>query len=234
MDIEIVKKSRCVALIDGFNLFHAIDDVPHFHAYKWLDPIKLAKAFIMPSKEALCATMFFTALPTWDDVKRSRHQRLLDIYEDLGVILHRGIFKPCEKECRICGQIYPTYEEKETDINICLELIRMGLDDIADKVILITGDNDQAASVCRFRSLFPERHVMVVTPPFRQASELESAAGSRRTMNASHLMKAMLDDPYLFKDGKRTFTKPEHWVNAEPPRANGWQPRARWVHRCDW
>lgn len=225
---------RCVALIDGFNLFHAIDDVPHFHEYKWLNPQALARAFIMPSKESLCATFFFTAIPTWDDQKRTRHQRLMQVYEDIGVLVKLGMFKPTTKNCRVCGRDYDTFEEKQTDINICLELLRMGHDDIADKVILITGDNDQAASVIRFRELFQKKEIMVVTPPFRQAMELEQAAGTRRIMNSSHLTKSTLPNPYIFKNGKTFMTKPEHWVNAPMPANPGWQPRGQWVHKCNW
>jgi hypothetical protein len=31
---EPAKTRRCAILIDGFNLYHAIDDCPHFHEYK--------------------------------------------------------------------------------------------------------------------------------------------------------------------------------------------------------
>lgn len=222
-----------MALIDGFNLFHAIDDCPHFHEYKWLNPKMLAGAYILPSQEKLIATFFFTAVPTWNDQKRTRHEKILEIYSDLGVIVRRGSFKPATALCRICGEEYGTFEEKQTDINICLELLRMGRDDLADRIILITGDNDQAASVSHFLEIFPQREVTVVTPPFRRANELEAVATNKRSMNELHLKKSLLPNPYKYHNSARTYLKPSHWVNGPPPVVNGWQPREQWVHRCE-
>jgi uncharacterized LabA/DUF88 family protein len=233
-DPALSSSKRCVALIDGFNLFHAIDDCPHFHEYKWYDPIRLAETYLKKGDEKLIATFFFTAVPTWNDRKRVRHQKLMEIYEDRGVLVRKGMFKPARKECRLCGKVYDTFEEKQTDINICLEMFRMARDDIADRIILVTGDNDQAASVKQFLELYPEREVMVVTPPFRKANELENAAtrGLKREITQLQLQKSLLPNPYSFKAGTRTYSKPEHWVNGPPPSSAGWQPRAQWVHRC--
>lgn len=219
---------RCVALIDGFNLYHAIDDCPHFHAYKWLNPVKLAGAYLQPSKDVLVATFFFTAVPPWNQAKRERHERLLKIYEDLGVIICPGKFMPTQATCRLCGSVYSTYQEKMTDINITLELLRMGRDDIADRIYLVTGDNDQAAAVRAFRGLYPEKEVVIVLPPYRKANELIQCANRQVALSRVQLGKSQLDDPYVFVDGKRQFAKPDNWTNAKEPPP-GWQPRENGV-----
>ncbi|MDO8544407.1 MAG: NYN domain-containing protein [Opitutaceae bacterium] len=213
------QKIRSVFLIDGFNLYHAIDAVPHFHGFKWLNPIKLARAYA--PKEALIAVFFFTALPPWNEQKRARHQRLLEIYEDLGVIVVRGMFKHTTATCRLCGQTYSTYDEKLTDINICLELLRMGSDDLADRIYLVTGDNDQAASVRRFRGLYPDKEVVAVIPPFRRAAELQQAATADRGMTMVQLQKAVLDNPFKFKSSK-VYVKPDNWTAKPTP--DNWTP----------
>ena len=172
---------------------------------------------------------FFTAVPTWNDRKRVTHQRLLEIYEDLGVIVRHGSFKPTSAICRLCGKEFTTFEEKQTDINICIELLRLGRDDIADRISLVTGDNDQAASVQHFRQLYPDKEVIVVIPPYRRALELESVASARRAMSIVQLKKSLLPNPYKFRLTDREYLKPAHWTNR--PVAANWQPRDRSVHR---
>lgn len=199
---------RSAFLIDGFNLYHAIDDQPQFHGFKWLDPVRLARTYA--PREALTGVFFFTALPPWNEQKRARHQRLLEIYAELGVGIRLGLFKPTTATCRLCGRTYGTYAEKLTDIHICLELMRLGADDLADRVYLVTGDNDQAASVRRFRVLYPAKEVVVVIPPFRRAAELQAAASASRGMTVVQLQKSVLDEPFCFKSGK-VYAKPDRW-----------------------
>jgi uncharacterized LabA/DUF88 family protein len=230
-ELPLVKKRRVAVLIDGFNLYHAIDDCPHFHGYKWLNPVALGSAYLMPSTEVLVATFFFTAVPPWNEKKRTTHERLLTIYEDLGVIVRRGMFKPTTAECRLCGKVYSTYEEKQTDINIALELLRMGRDDLADRIFLITGDNDQTASVGHFRDLYPAKEVVVVLPPYRKAKELSAVASKTCSLSAVQFNKSLLPEPYCFKKSARpNITKPEHWINGPQPPPT-WHPRENWIHK---
>jgi hypothetical protein len=39
---------RIIFLIDGFNVYHALDSEPKYHKYKWLDYSALAKCFVSP------------------------------------------------------------------------------------------------------------------------------------------------------------------------------------------
>jgi uncharacterized LabA/DUF88 family protein len=212
-------------LIDGFNLYHAIDDCPHFHEFKWLDPMRLAQAYVHPTKEALIGVFFYTAVPTWNDEKRARHNRLLAIYEDLGVQVKRGRFLPTTATCRVCGKEYGTFQEKETDINIALEMMRLGNDDLADRIVLVTGDNDQASSVRSFRELTKKPQVTLVLPPFRQAEALKGVCTESKSLTGFHLRKMKLDNPYHFKKTQRELVvPPDKWSNAKNP-PDGWRPR---------
>jgi uncharacterized LabA/DUF88 family protein len=225
-------KGRVAILIDGFNLYHAIDDCPHFHAYKWLDPIALSSLFVHPDKEIRIGTFFYTAVPIWDDEKRARHERLLRVYEDLGVKVKRGAFMPITAICRLCGKEYSTHAEKETDINIALEIMRLGTEDLVDRIVLITGDNDQAPSIRSFRALAKSPKITVVTPPFRHANELKGVASDYFSLSGIHLAKCQLANPYVFKNSAsmKPVYRPPLWVNAEKPAAN-WRPRTSWARR---
>jgi hypothetical protein len=131
------KKVRCIALIDGFNLYHAIDDCPHFHAYKWLNYRKLSETFLdSPAKDELTDVVFFTAVPYWNPGKQQRHLRLMGIYSDLGIKVIPGKFMPTRAHCRLCNKEYDTHQEKMTDINITLEILKIGQNNTADRIYL--------------------------------------------------------------------------------------------------
>ena len=40
--------NRAAFFIDGFNLYHSIDNNPAFHKYKWLDLFALCRQFLKP------------------------------------------------------------------------------------------------------------------------------------------------------------------------------------------
>jgi uncharacterized LabA/DUF88 family protein len=202
-------------LIDGFNLYHAIDDLKGYADFKWLNIKTMSEAVVKREFNKLIHVFFFTALPTWDDGKRARHQRLLDVYEDLGVTVVKGDFKLTTSVCKgACQEKFETYKEKMTDINICLQLIRCGEDDIADVVYVITGDNDQVASMRCFREKFPSKEVVVVIPPNRRAEDLKLAAHRELKLNTLHLNNNILPNPYACgRLSKRVIHKPENWVS---------------------
>ena len=67
------KINRVSFFIDGFNVYHALDDYKSFHKYKWLDYSALAKCFVS-SKEIITDIFYFTAYAEWDLDKKARHQ----------------------------------------------------------------------------------------------------------------------------------------------------------------
>jgi hypothetical protein len=65
---------RVIALVDGFNLYHAVDELdldPFTHRplhkkqhLKWLHLAGLARAFIQPTREKLVGLWYFSAFAT--------------------------------------------------------------------------------------------------------------------------------------------------------------------------
>jgi len=62
---------RVIALIDGFNVYHSLDENPEFHKYKWLNLRRLIELFIAKN-EQLIKVLYFSAYAYWepDKVKR--------------------------------------------------------------------------------------------------------------------------------------------------------------------
>ena len=72
-------KTRVIALIDGFNLYHSLErfdggkddaDRARYQKYKWLCLTSLVKRFVGPKTEELVSVEYFTTLPTWDNAKK--------------------------------------------------------------------------------------------------------------------------------------------------------------------
>lgn len=208
---------NCVFLVDGFNLYHAIDQHPPFRGYKWLDLKALANAYIQKHDEQLIEVVYFTALPVWNPQKSERHQRLISAYQDQGIKIVRGLFKKTTYTCRgTCQQQYQTYVEKMTDLNICIEMLKRGAEPNIDKILLVTADNDQTSAINRFKQLYPNKIVKVIIPPFRHAEELKNAAHQYAAISKIQLEKSQLPNPLKLKNG-RTISKPENWTAGPAP-----------------
>ena len=192
---------RVIALVDGFNLYHAIDDYVKRNELKWVDIISLTSAFLSPG-EKLRMAFFYTALNPWNNEKRARQQALMDVYQDQGVTVVKGIFKLQDHRCGAdCKKTFQNYGEKETDINIALAMARIAHEKMAEKIILVTGDSDQLPSVRYAKIINPDMLIKVVIPPFRRAEDLKIACDENATIAVSHLERHRLPEPYV---GKRT------------------------------
>jgi len=114
-----------VVLVDGFNLYHALDSFQggRFRRYKWISLRKLAEQFVF-GREVLGEVLYFTTLSTWDANKTARHKLFIRAQENEGVKVIYGEFKRKERKCRRCKQEFWSFEEKQTDVNIALNLSR--------------------------------------------------------------------------------------------------------------
>ena len=92
-----------MAFVDGFNLYHAIDDLdidPKTHRplrqkqhLKWLDLHSLASAFVPPSREEVVAVHYFSAFATWLPDAYQRHLDYVRALESTGTHVAMGNFK---------------------------------------------------------------------------------------------------------------------------------------------
>jgi hypothetical protein len=106
---------RVIAYVDGFNLYHAIDDLKKPHL-KWVDLWQLA-AGICGKGETLTQVYYFTAIPTWRPADViGRHREYIKALTHVGVSCVIGHFKQKHRECWSCGATWIEHEEKETDV----------------------------------------------------------------------------------------------------------------------
>lgn len=167
------EKYRVNVYIDGFNLYHAIDDLGD-NALKWVDLYKLSSS-ILNSYQVLNEVKYFSAYATWHQNAYKRHRDFVAANEAMGVEVIMGRFKEKEVKCKAkCRQTFWTHEEKETDVNIGAHLIADTLQNKFDSALVITADTDLSAVIRLALQLSNnEKRIHAVAPPGRMSRSRE-------------------------------------------------------------
>lgn len=203
------KSNRTLVFVDGFNVYHAIK-TPRLGKYRWLNYWKLAEEFLQP-KDQLVGVLYFTAIPPWDIHKRNRHKRLISANQFYGVQVISGKFRYTTKRCRKCRQEYHTYEEKRTDVNIAVHLLKNAQEDNYDKAVLVSGDSDIIPAIEAVKQTFPEKELSLVIPIGGKARELTNFVGSSMQMKEIHLRTSQLPGTVTLQNGV-ALQRPIQWT----------------------
>lgn len=214
---------RAAFFVDGFNVYHAIDELKQPHL-KWLNHWRLAEIIIPSRDESLVSVTFCTAYYPGDTGKRARHERLNRALKNVGVTVLEGHYVKDPMKCNACPHTYMKPTEKETDINVALSLYDGACSDLYDHAYLMTADSDQVATARFFKQRFPDKKLTVIAPPRRPHSqEILGFSDADRTLTADLLDKAVFPHIVPCKDGKR----------ASVLRPQEYDPPAGWVHPDD-
>jgi hypothetical protein len=113
---------RVAFFVDGFNLYHAIDDLKR-QDLKWLSLRELAQSYIHQPGEKLVKVVYFSALATWDKQKRARHMEYIKALEATGVETNIAHFKKAQKYCIRQQRRCVFYEEKQSDVALAIMVL---------------------------------------------------------------------------------------------------------------
>lgn len=200
--------NRVIAFVDGFNLYHSLADNPDYHKYKWLDIRKLIEIFV-PRKE-LKGVYYFTALTTWNSEKVGRHKILIRALEQTGIDIVYGQFRRKDRYCPHCHKSYASREEKQTDVNIAIQLFRLAIEDRYDTALILSGDSDLLPSIRAVKSTFASKRIGVLIPIGRRAEELKNECDFHTRIREKNLAKCLFADPLILPDGA-SLAKPSQW-----------------------
>ncbi len=192
---------KVIFFIDGFNLYHSLKDSPHLTKYKWLDLYKLCKHFTN-SLEQIEGIFYFTALAFWDKSKVVRQRNFNEALEDTGIKIVLGKFKKKNKRCRICHANYETYEEKQTDVNIAINLFNLAVEDKFEKAYILSGDSDLIPAIELIKIKFPKKEIIAVFPIGRKSEELKYICHNYIRIKEKHLAMSIFPDPIVLKSNK--------------------------------
>ncbi|MBE0455560.1 MAG: NYN domain-containing protein [Roseovarius sp.] len=157
---------RVSVYIDGFNLYHALDDLGESHL-KWLDLWALSETLVR-EKEVVTTVKYFSAYATWMPASYRRHQRYVAALQSRGVQFIEGRFKEKPMQCKTCGVRYKAHEEKETDVNIGVHLMADALQDRFDRALVISADTDLNEAVTLTKVEAAGKQIDIVAPPKRK------------------------------------------------------------------
>jgi uncharacterized LabA/DUF88 family protein len=212
-----MKKIRVNAYIDGFNLYHAIDELGLDHL-KWVNLRELCEQFIRGPQYSLRNVYYFSAFAYWRPLSAARHRLYVKALKVVGVIPVLGKFKEQRRRCRHCGQQWTFHEEKESDVNAAMYLTTGALRDEYDRALLITRDSDLSPPVRLVCREFSEKQVRIITPPGRGYSwDLFNAAGGRKhshKMKRIHVERSLFPKEVRDNNGKTVVTRPTQY---DPP-----------------
>ncbi|EKV26943.1 hypothetical protein C882_2167 [Caenispirillum salinarum AK4] len=180
--------------MDGFNLYHAIDKLHRPHL-KWMDLRRLMTNFTDPAVHDLVRVYYFSAFATWLPVAHARHEQYVAALEQSGATPVLGQFKEKDRGCRTCGAAWVGHEEKETDVNIALYLLRDAFQNVYDEAFVVSRDSDLTPAIRMVLEHFPQKSIKVIAPPnLRHSKEMGKLVGKKKlaAIKPIHLERALL------------------------------------------
>ena len=200
--------NRITFFIDGFNLFHALDNNHLYHKYKWLDLTKLSKCFVT-KKDKIENIYYFTALATWSQSKMKKHKKYIKALELNNINVIYGEFRKKDKFCPLCKRTYKTFEEKQTDVNIAIQLFELAIKDKYDTAIIISGDSDLIPSIQAVKTTFPNKNIGIVIPIGRRAELLKQICDFHIKMKEKHLRSSLFEKEIDIGNNKKLICPPD-------------------------
>ena len=200
---------RAIAFVDGFNLYHAIDGLNRPHL-KWIDLRALAHSFLRDG-QVLIAVKYYTAYATWLPGAYARHREYVAALKASGVHVLLSEFRDRPSECYRCGHRWIGHEEKQTDVQMAVDIVADCLENRFDLALVITADSDLTPAISRVRTS-PGKRLLMIAPPgrFNRARDLQFTHQIRRGRIARFLLPAVVTG-----DGQVVATRPPEY---DPPR----------------
>lgn len=201
---------RAAVYIDGFNLYHAIDDLGD-PTLKWVNLHSLAAA-ILRRGETLERVVWCTAVNKKNHAKLLRWREFRKAQLSAGVICAEGHFTEEPRRCHH-GHDYLHPTEKEGDVNLAINLVSDAHLDRFDVAYLITADSDQVATAKLMRERFPAKQVVSVAPPNRRHSkEIIAHVHATRSITVDAIRSCLFSGPTIIKDGVLIARRPDTYA----------------------
>lgn len=205
---------RAAFFIDGFNLYHAIDDLDKPHL-KWLDLWSLSGRLIPQRSETLVSVIYCSALATHMRPKMLRHRIYIAALEASGVKCVMGKFKRKPPvRCNECGNSWRSHEEKESDVNLAIHLLDGAHLNAFDHAYLVTADSDLRAAVRMCRERFPDKKITSVAPPGKSlhAGAIAQLTTGKINIDESHLAASLFPKTVPDKHGAAAAVRPDAYT----------------------
>lgn len=196
-------KLRAAFYVDGFNLYHSIDNLRQPHL-KWLSLRALAEELIPSRDENVTTISYFSAIAFHrEPASFSKHRAYINALKATDIECVLGRFKKQHRRCFSCGHAWKHPEEKETDVNIAVRMVADGFRDLFDVCYLISADTDLIPPLRLIRAAFPNKHIVAVSPPGRpHGQEIKDLADRSMTLNKDQLERCQFQQQVIQENGQ--------------------------------
>ena len=200
-----------IAYMDGFNLYHGLH-AKYRQRYLWLDLAHLTHR--IRTRDRIIAVRYFTALVRDDPAALARQQTYLEALRvrSGGIVgVQLGRYQSKTQQCRQCGNVWTSYEEKETDVNVAVSVIADSATAASDIALIVSADSDLCPAIRTARSLNPRRGMIAAFPPRRSSFEIRSLIPGAFTIAAADLRNSLLPEPVSDAATGHVYKRPSKW-----------------------
>lgn len=212
--------ARVSFFIDGFNVYHALNEIviapqaPNrkirkYRKFLWLDYIAFARRFLR-GQDTLADVFYFTAYAHWLINAPKRHGIYISALQDSGAKVVLGKFYKKDDFCRACNNRYVRHEEKQSDVNLAIHLLKEAVQDTYDQAWVVSADTDIIPAIKTVKSMYPLKRVGVIFPLKRTSYELKQSADFFRYSEVADYSQCQLLESYTTKKGI-VLKKPVEW-----------------------
>jgi uncharacterized LabA/DUF88 family protein len=203
---------RVAVYIDGFNLYHAIDDSCSSH-HKWVDLFALSQSLLREG-EVLSAVNYFSAYATWLPAQYKRHRTYVVALQHAGVTTVMGKFKKKDMSCKVCKSTWTGHEEKESDVRLSIGLVADAFQDKFDRAIVVSADSDLVPPIDFVRATFKNKEVFVAAPPGRMGVGRD--LNPKLEITRGRISKNLLPVSATDAQGNILFNRPHEYAPPQP------------------
>ncbi len=185
--------------IDGFNFYFGLKD-KNWKRYYWLDIVKFCESFLRPG-QVLETVYYFTA--TQKAKGKKYRQDLFFSANRLNPKFKLVFGKFLKKTIHTPHGPFFTFEEKQTDVNIAVYMIKNVVFDKNEISVLISGDSDLVPPIDFIKELNPSHKIFCYFPPNRVSVDLISSSDSfiKLARYEHRFKKAMLPEEIELDNG---------------------------------
>lgn len=209
--MEQIKKLRVKVYVDGFNFYYGMKS-KNWKKYYWLDIVKYFELSLKDNQE-LISVNYYSATPLKAKDKADKQDLWFSANNEsqkFRLILGRYMKK--NMTCFGCGCAIQTFEEKESDVHLGVDIISDAYENSFDIAIIVSADSDMIPVVNKLKEL--DKQFFIYFPPGRHSSNLEACCRSRPTQMDRYekrFKQSQFPDTITLPSGV-SLTKPQDWV----------------------
>jgi uncharacterized LabA/DUF88 family protein len=155
------------------------------------------------------AVYYFSAYATWIQEAYEIHQAYVDALQRYGVHPVFGKFKAKQLSCFDCNREWTGHEEKQSDVNLAIWMVREAFRNNYDEAFLVTQDSDLVPAIEFVREMPRSRKVKIISPPGKPHSkELCRYSTNQAKIKEIHLERCLLPKEIVDLNGDVIVVRP--------------------------